>query len=96
MGNADLRMWNGVVVNVSTYQMVVLLLFNSHSSLSLETIQTTTNIEDKELRRHLLSLLRAKLISKQPAEPKKKVEQGDVFQINTAFKTKVRLLDSLL
>lgn len=90
MGNADLRLWCGTVVNVSTYQMVVLLLFNSASSLSLEAIQQATNVEDKELRRHLLSLLRAKLLTKTPIEPKKKVENGDVFQVNLGFKSKLR------
>lgn len=90
MGNADLRLWCGTVVNVSTYQMVVLLLFNTAASLSLEAIQQATNIEDKELRRHLLSLLRAKLLVKTPAEPKKKVEPGDVFSVNLAYKSKLR------
>ena len=92
MGNADLKMWCGTVVNVSTYQMVVLLMFNAPGQvqLSLEAIQQATNIEDKELRRHLLSLLRAKLLTKTPAEPKKKVENGDVFSVNLAFKSKLR------
>jgi cullin 3 len=65
MGSADVRAHlapgGSVILNVSTYQMVVLLLFNDAERLSLEAVQQASNIEDKELRRHLLSLLRFKV-----------------------------------
>lgn len=48
MGTADLRMWTGTVVNVSTYQMSALLLFNSAASLSLEAIQSATGLLDEK------------------------------------------------
>lgn len=93
MGNADLRANFGgsnFVLNVSTYQMAVLLLFNNGEKFLLEDLAQATNIEDKELRRHLLSLLRYKVLVKTPAEPKKKVESGDVFRVNDTFKSKLR------
>jgi cullin 3 len=43
-------------LNVSTYQMCILMLFNEKTSLTLEEIKTAADIPDIELRRHLLSL----------------------------------------
>lgn len=46
---------------MSTYQMCILLLFNEHSSLTLDAIRSATDITELELRRHLLSLCTPKL-----------------------------------
>ncbi len=61
MGTAVLRLnlscgrWHKL--HVSTYQMCILMLFNSNEELSLDTIRSSVNISDAaELERHLLSL----------------------------------------
>ncbi len=61
MGTAVLRLnlsygrWHEL--HVSTYQMCILMLFNSNDELSLNTIRSSVNISDAaELERHLLSL----------------------------------------
>ena len=49
-------------LNVSTYQMVVLLLFNSADRLSYREIQAATAIAPAELKRSLQSLACVKVI----------------------------------
>merc|ERR1719321_1891109 len=43
-------------LNVSTYQMCILMLFNTHNTLSYQDLQMQTNIPLDELKRHLMSL----------------------------------------
>lgn len=50
-------------LNVSTYQMVVLLLFNSADRLSYREIQAATAIAPAELKRSLQSLACVKVAS---------------------------------
>ena len=94
MGNADVRgrfsETTSVTLNVSTYQMTVLMLFNDREQIGLREMAEMTNIEDKELRRHLLALLRFKVLCKTPAEPKKIIEDDSVFRVNNSFKSKLR------
>ena len=59
MGNADLKANFGArkhELNVSTYQMCILLLFNEADSLSYREIQAQTNILAGDLKRSLQSL----------------------------------------
>ena len=48
-------------LNVSTYQMCILQLFNEQSCLSLDAIKDATQLPELELKRHLLSLCTPKL-----------------------------------
>jgi predicted ArsR family transcriptional regulator len=41
-------------LNVSTYQMCILALFNTNDELSLAAIKGTLRIPDHELKRHLV------------------------------------------
>lgn len=101
MGNADVRCCFAfpaataplVTLNVSTFQMVLLLLFNDRESYTFEALQAATNIEEKDLKRHLVSLMRYKVLLKTsptPGADKKKVDVGDTLTINAQFKSKVR------
>lgn len=47
-------------LSVSTYQMCILVLFNSKDVLTLAQIRSETNIPEDELRRHLVSLCTSK------------------------------------
>lgn len=106
MGTADLRATfqrpNGKVarheLNVSTYAMIVLLLFNdvpTGESLSYEEIQGRTRIPDHDLIRNLQSLAvapKTRVLKKEPMS--KDVKPTDRFFFNEDFQsmfTKVRI-----
>ncbi|XP_053200258.1 cullin-4B-like [Panonychus citri] len=73
-------------LNVSLFQALVLLLFNTKDKLSLEEIKQLTTIEDGELRRTLQSLAcgKARVLKKLPTG--RDVEDGDKFIYNGEFK----------
>jgi len=78
-------------LNVSTYQMCILLLFNDHISLSLEHIRQACNIaEEVELRRHLLSLCTSKIRILKKSSKGKGIEDDDVFTFNDEFTSKFK------
>eukprot|EP00689_Sawyeria_marylandensis_P001582 EC821993.1.p1 GENE.EC821993.1~~EC821993.1.p1 ORF type:complete len:85 (+),score=32.34 EC821993.1:257-511(+) len=59
MGNADLKM-NGFAkkyeVNVSTYQMIIILLFNNDEEISINSICEKIKIPYKEVMSNIVSL----------------------------------------
>ncbi|KAL2873078.1 hypothetical protein SGCOL_011790 [Colletotrichum sp. CLE4] len=79
-------------INVPTYGMVVLLLFNEleeGDELSLEEIQAKTNIPMQDLARTLTSLSivpKARVLAKEPAS--KGIKPGDKFKFNASFVSK--------
>jgi len=81
-------------LNVSTFQMCILMLFNNHHILSYQDIQSQTNIPVDELKRHLMSLYvnpKAKILSKSGADKEKSKEpqDDDQFEVNFAFECKL-------
>mmetsp|Transcript_111684 Transcript_111684/g.249546 ORF Transcript_111684/g.249546 Transcript_111684/m.249546 type:complete len:760 (-) Transcript_111684:285-2564(-) len=81
-------------LNVSTYQMCILMLFNNHHSLSYQDIQLQTKIPIEELKRHLMSLYvnpKAKVLVKSGADKEKSKEpqEDDTFEVNSAFECKL-------
>lgn len=96
MGTADLRAYFAEMkgkknreLNVSTYQMVILLLFNdlpSGNYLTYEEIQARTNIPDNELMRNLQSLAvapKTRILVKEPMS--KDIRRDDKFYFNEKF-----------
>ncbi|TDZ49828.1 Cullin-3 [Colletotrichum trifolii] len=79
-------------INVPTYGMVVLLLFNDleeGQELSLEEVQAKTNIPNQDLARVLTSLSivpKARVLLKEPAN--KTIKPGDKFKFNSSFVSK--------
>ncbi|SPN96833.1 related to cullulin 3 [Cephalotrichum gorgonifer] len=78
-------------VNVPTYGMIVLMLFNDigDNSLSFEDVQAKTNIPSQDLARTLAALSvapKCRLLVKEP--PTKNVKPGDVFRFNNSFASK--------
>lgn len=85
-------------LNVSTYAMIILLLFNDlplEESLTYEEIQARTRIPDHDLIRNLQSLAvapKTRVLKKEPMS--KDVKPTDRFFYNASFKsqfTKVRI-----
>ncbi|KAK7266369.1 hypothetical protein RIF29_19013 [Crotalaria pallida] len=93
MGTADLKATFGKgqkhELNVSTYQMCVLMLFNNADRLTCKEIEQATSIPISELKRCLQSLACAKgrnVLRKEPMS--KDVSEDDAFFFNDKFTSK--------
>lgn len=51
------------IINMTTFQMALLLLFEKTDSLSYAELQETTNISAEQFPRHVQSLLDSKLLN---------------------------------
>uniref|UniRef100_A0A061S151 Cullin 3 n=1 Tax=Tetraselmis sp. GSL018 TaxID=582737 RepID=A0A061S151_9CHLO len=93
MGFADLRASFNTKkheLNVSTYQMCILMLFNDADSLTYKELQEATGIPALDLKRNLqsLSLVKGKnVLKKDPMT--KEVNEDDVFTYNASFASKL-------
>lgn len=93
-GQADIRANYGAKrwheLTVSTYQMCILLLFNTADKLTYNDIRTATDIPDAECKRHLISLCtpRNRILLK--LVKGKDVAATDEFQYNPKFSSKLR------
>ena len=93
MGTADLRAQfagSRHELNVSTYQMCILLLFNTADSLSYADIAAQTAVPASDLKRNLQSLACVKgknVLRKEPVG--KDIEETDVFHFNERFTCKL-------
>lgn len=93
MGSADLRATFGKSqkheLNVSTYQMCVLMLFNNSDRLSYGEIEQATEIPATDLKRCLQSLACVKgrnVLRKEPMS--KDIAESDAFFFNDKFSSK--------
>lgn len=93
MGTADLKatFGNGQKheLNVSTYQMCVLLLFNTADKLNYREIEQATDIPPQDLKRNLQSLACVKgknVLRKEPMS--KDISEADDFLFNDKFASK--------
>lgn len=93
MGTADLKAIFGKgqkhELNVSTYQMCVLMLFNTADRLSYKEIEQATEIPSSDLRRCLQSLACVKgknVLRKEPMS--KEIGEEDAFLVNDKFTSK--------
>ncbi|XP_022170052.1 cullin-3 isoform X1 [Myzus persicae] len=79
------------IIQVSTYQMCILLMFNTHEKLSFEDIRSETDIPDKDLIRALQSLALGKpsqrILLKTPKC--KEIELTHEFCVNELFTSKL-------
>ena len=65
-------------INVTTYQMCILLLFNSKNEISVRDIADITKIHLPDLKRHLLSLCVPTFRILNKSSKSKDIEDGDV------------------
>ncbi|KAK2991386.1 hypothetical protein RJ640_007850 [Escallonia rubra] len=93
MGTADLKATFGKgqkhELNVSTYQMCVLMLFNNADRLSYKEIEQATEIPSSDLKRCLQSLACVKgknVLRKEPMS--KDIGEEDAFFVNEKFTSK--------
>jgi len=76
-------------LQVSSYQMVILLLFNDSPKLTFKEISDQTGIPQADLKRNLQALInpKNKILDRESAS--KTIEDSDVFNFNTKFKSKL-------
>jgi len=106
MGSADIKAYfpkKRYTINVPTYMVAILMLFNETPTLSYQQIRDATQIEQKELDRQLATLVqgKAKLLHRnggvavsKGSGGKEKFEDGDEFRVNEKFTnshTKVKI-----
>lgn len=76
---------------VSTYQMAILMLFNSYDKITMESIMNETDINEKDLTRALQSLAMGKpsqrVLLKSPKT--KEIEPHHEFSINESYSSKL-------
>lgn len=94
MGTADIKATFGKgqkhELNVSTYQMCILMLFNSSDQLSYKEIEQETGIPSSDLKRCLQSLACVKgknVLRKEPMS--KDIAEDDAFFFNEKFTSKL-------
>ncbi|XP_016330389.1 cullin-3-like [Sinocyclocheilus anshuiensis] len=79
------------ILQVSTFQMTILMLFNNRGKFTFEEIQQETDIPERELVRALQSLACGKptqrVLTKEPKS--KEIESGHVFTVNDQFTSKL-------
>ncbi|KAI8886688.1 Cullin-domain-containing protein [Backusella circina FSU 941] len=89
MGTADIRAHfdNGKhhTLNLSTYGMIVLLLFNDHDDLTYTEIKTATQIADPELKRTLQSLACAKYKILTKSIKGREIDESETFSFHRGF-----------
>lgn len=77
-------------LSVTTYQMCILVLFNTRDTLTLKEIREETQIPDDELRRHLVSLCTPKhRILRKGSKGKGISGDDDTFTYNTEYTSKM-------
>ena len=75
---------------VTTYQMCILVLFNTHDTLTLKQIKEETQIPNDELRRHLVSLCTPKhRILRKGSKGKGISGDDDTFTYNADYTSKM-------
>jgi cullin 3 len=90
MGTADIRAYfdkGKHLLNVSTYAMVVLLLFNTTDQLSWDEIKSQTQMADADLKRTLQSLSCAKYKILLKRSKGRDIASDDTFTFNKGFTT---------
>eukprot|EP00357_Protocruzia_adherens_P016205 CAMPEP_0115041442 /NCGR_PEP_ID=MMETSP0216-20121206/45523_1 /TAXON_ID=223996 /ORGANISM="Protocruzia adherens, Strain Boccale" /LENGTH=755 /DNA_ID=CAMNT_0002423067 /DNA_START=45 /DNA_END=2312 /DNA_ORIENTATION=- len=92
MGNADIKAFLGSKrvkheLNMSTYQMCIIMLFNQHGSLSVKEVMDMTMIPLQDLKKHLLGFVAMKLMLK--SSKGKEVALEDRISLNDDYASKM-------
>eukprot|EP01088_Endostelium_zonatum_P006174 TRINITY_DN1827_c0_g4_i1.p1 TRINITY_DN1827_c0_g4~~TRINITY_DN1827_c0_g4_i1.p1 ORF type:complete len:733 (-),score=139.94 TRINITY_DN1827_c0_g4_i1:78-2276(-) len=89
MGTGDVKAYyasKNHEFNVSTYQIVILLLFNERKEMTLKEIQEATAIPEADLKRNLLALSMGRFKVLNQDEKTQNVSMTTKFAYNAAFK----------
>eukprot|EP01111_Echinosteliopsis_oligospora_P008697 TRINITY_DN2462_c0_g1_i1.p1 TRINITY_DN2462_c0_g1~~TRINITY_DN2462_c0_g1_i1.p1 ORF type:complete len:745 (-),score=221.56 TRINITY_DN2462_c0_g1_i1:110-2344(-) len=95
MGTSELKATFGAKkheLTVTTYQMVILLLFNDSAKLTFKEIAEATGIPHNDLKRNLLALtsIKNKILDKEAsASSSSSKEENEAYVFNSKFKSKL-------
>eukprot|EP01090_Pellita_catalonica_P013608 TRINITY_DN3274_c0_g7_i1.p1 TRINITY_DN3274_c0_g7~~TRINITY_DN3274_c0_g7_i1.p1 ORF type:complete len:736 (-),score=109.41 TRINITY_DN3274_c0_g7_i1:103-2310(-) len=92
MGTGDLKAHFGNKrheLNVSTYQMVILLLFNNQNVMTFSEIKDATAIPENDLRRNLMAVSMGRYRVLLPEVRTKAIKPTHKFKFNEKFKSKL-------
>lgn len=79
------------ILNVSTYQMCILDLFNQDDNLSFTDIQTKTNLPTEDLKSNLAALTLGKFkVLKKASNFNGCINEDDTFSVNVNFSSKFK------
>jgi cullin 3 len=76
-------------LNVSTYQMCILLMFNSADVVPYSRMAAELTIPEDELKRHLLSLTAPKARVLNRSKKAREIEADETFTVNNEFTSKL-------
>jgi len=78
----------GYTLQASTYQMGILLQFNTEEVMSTEDLQIATQLTDSVLKTTLLSLVKTKVLLMEPDNEEEEIQKTHKFSLNKGFKSK--------
>lgn len=80
----------GYTLQASTYQMGILLQWNTSDSptITAEELQISTQLTDSALKNTLLTLVKTKILDMDPADEEAEIEKSHKFSLNKSFKSK--------
>jgi len=78
----------GYTMQASTYQMGILLQFNTEEIMSTEELQIATQLTDGTLKTTLLSLVKTKVLNMDPPNEEEEITKNHKFSLNKGFKSK--------
>lgn len=78
----------GYTLQASTYQMGILLQFNTEDVMSTEDLQIATQLTDNVLKTTLLSLVKTKVLNMDPPNEDEDIQKTHKFSLNKGFKSK--------
>lgn len=73
-------------LQTSTFQMSILLLFNTNATQTYQQLLQATQISEIEMKCNLIPLLKMKFLVKTSGEGNKEYQPGDVYALNPQFK----------
>nr|CDS25316.1 cullin 3 [Hymenolepis microstoma] len=90
-GVSDLTPMRKYILMVSTFQMVILMLFNQRSRYTFNELLAESGIPERDLLRNLMALCMSKSTQRilckepKPTAANKEIEPTDVFYVNNSF-----------
>eukprot|EP00026_Physarum_polycephalum_P002622 Phypoly_transcript_02629.p1 GENE.Phypoly_transcript_02629~~Phypoly_transcript_02629.p1 ORF type:complete len:773 (+),score=104.10 Phypoly_transcript_02629:123-2441(+) len=79
---------SGYTLQASTYQMGILLQFNSEDEMTTDELQIATQLTDSVLKTTLVSLVKTKILNMEPPNEDDEITKTHKFSLNNGFKSK--------
>ncbi|VDN98059.1 unnamed protein product [Rodentolepis nana] len=100
-GVSDVTPLRKYILMVSTFQMVILMLFNQRSRYTFSELMVESGIPERDLLRNLMALCMSKSTQRilckepKPTAANKEIEPTDVFYVNNSFFSRLHKVKNL-